>query len=284
MGLRGGVTIHGYGDEVDYGFLMSAFLIGIKDILMTFTKVPLAASMAYDDIALRFQRTFLGPLWIPVSNLIMIAGLTYVFGAIFQADIKSYIVYLAAGLMVWSFISGILISGPNFFVRSQDILESFSLPWSLQVMRFLMGHLFILVIHGLIFIILALIVELPITGGTALALLGLLILIVSGYGISLVLASIGIKYRDLQHAIESVMTFLFLLTPIFWRSADLPMDRPSVTELNPLYHMIEIVRAPLLGMEVGINSWLVSITIAGTSLIVGAAVFASNRSRLLLWL
>lgn len=262
---------------------MSAFKVGLADIFDAIKRTPLALSLAFDDTMYRFERTYLGPLWIPVANLIMIAGLTYVFGAIFQADIKTYIVYLAAGLMVWSYIAGVLTSGPNYFVMSQDVLESFSLPWSLQVLRYLTGHLLIFLIHAVIWVVLALVVQHPITWYTAMALVGLAILIVTGFGLGLILASLGIRFRDLQHAIESVMMFLFLLTPIFWRSSDLPFERPAVTEFNPFFHLIEIVRGPLLGVEVTLQSWIISLVIAGVSLFAGAIVFAANRPRILLW-
>lgn len=262
----------------------SSVLVGLSDLVRSFVKFPVAAAMAHDDLVIRFERTILGPLWLPLSNIIFIAGLTVVFGTLFKVDVATYVVYLASGLMVWNFVSSVLTSAPNYFVQSQAIMEAYALPWSLQIIRHLLSHVFLMLIHFMVWVIIALMFKHPFTSHTPFAFLGLGIVLVQAYGLALILATLGARYRDLKFAIESVLTFFFLLTPIFWRATDLPGERPTVTTFNPLYHAVSIVRDPLLNKPVDPLSWIVSGTLAVLFLLVGIATFVRGRRQLLLWM
>ena len=49
----------------------------------------------------RFARTFLGSFWLGLSNLLSIAALALVYGAVFKVqDFSTYVVYLGIGLVV----------------------------------------------------------------------------------------------------------------------------------------------------------------------------------------
>ncbi|KJS28151.1 MAG: hypothetical protein VR75_00235 [Hyphomonadaceae bacterium BRH_c29] len=262
----------------------SSILVGFNDLKRSIVKFPVAAAMARDDLVIRFERTILGPLWLPLSNIVFIAGLTIVFGTLFKVDVATYVVYLASGLMIWNFVSSVLTSSPNYFVQSQAIMEAYALPWSLQIIRHLLSQIFLMSIHFAIWVIIALIFKHPFTTHTPFALLGIGIVFVLAYGVALTLATLGARYRDLKFAIESVLPFFFLLTPVFWRAADLPGERPAVTTFNPLFHVLSIVRDPLLNKSVEPLSWIVSGALAVFFLLVGITMFVRGRRRLLLWM
>jgi ABC-type polysaccharide/polyol phosphate export permease len=262
----------------------SSAKLGVSDLLQSFQKFGVAAALARDDLVIRFERTILGALWIPISNLVLIGGLTFVFGAIFKIEVAVFVVYLASGLMAWTFISGILVTSPSYFITGQAIMESYSLPWSLQIIRNYLTQVFLLVIHALIWLVIATIFGHEFKLDMLMFIPGIALVLVAGYGASLILATLGARYRDLKFAIESVLTFFFLLTPIFWRAEDLPGDRPSVTLYNPLYHLLSVVRDPLLNKAVDPISWMVAGACAVLLLIIGVIVFVRGRRELLLWM
>ncbi len=79
------------------------------------------------------------------------------------------------------------------------------------------------------------------------------------------------------------MQVIFFLTPIFWMPNSLS-HRPVFTVVNPFYHLIELVRAPLLGHEPTLLNWQVAsygCAIAGLLAILSASI-ASKR--LTLWI
>jgi lipopolysaccharide transport system permease protein len=80
-----------------------------------------------------------------------------------------------------------------------------------------------------------------------------------------------------------VVQLAFFLTPIFWQPSQL---RPGskVVLYNPLYHFIEIMRAPVLGHWPSAASWIIVLAIILASTVAAVVSDAYSRSRLFLWL
>ena len=79
-----------------------------------------------------------------------------------------------------------------------------------------------------------------------------------GYGIALIIASFGVRYSDLGHALESIMLFLFLFTPVFWLESDLGATRSAVVQYNPLFHLLDIIRTPILDQNIPVDGVIIS--------------------------
>ena len=80
----------------------------------------------------------------------------------------------------------------------------------------------------------------------------------------------------------SVIQILFLLTPILW-SAD-QLDNKLVVELNPLYHLIEMIRAPLLGHVPLAQTWGVALGVTALGWLVTLTFFVRFRERIAYWI
>ena len=67
-----------------------------------------------------------------------------------------------------------------------------------------------------------------------------------GARVSLTIGMVSARFRDIPRIIASLAEVVFLITPIIW-TPDLLGPRIYLAYGNPFFHMIEIVRAPLLG-------------------------------------
>ena len=52
---------------------------------------------------------------------------------------------------------------------------------------------------------------------------------------------------------------------------------------NPLYHLLEIIRAPLLGEPPSAQEWLISFAITACGCVVALSFFARFRARVAYW-
>lgn len=90
-------------------------------------------------------------------------------------------------------------------------------------------------------------------------------------------AVLGARLQDVHELIGSILMFSFLFTPIIWFASQAPADtlRGGIARLNPLFHMVESVRAPLLGEPLETSTWIY----LGAMLVAGwlAAVFVYRR-------
>jgi len=73
-----------------------------------------------------------------------------------------------------------------------------------------------------------------------------------------IVAVLGARLQDVHELIGSILMFSFLFTPIIWFASQAPADtlRGGIARVNPLFHMVESVRAPLLGEPLEISTWI----------------------------
>lgn len=111
------------------------------------------------------------------------------------------------------------------------------------------------------------------------------LLVVNLLWMSLLLGIICTRFRDLGQIVNSVLQIFFYITPIIWLPSLLP-ERTSLMILEPnlFYHLLQIVRAPLMGELPSYLSWIISVISAIIGWILTLALFNRYRSRIAYWL
>ena len=59
-------------------------------------------------------------------------------------------------------------------------------------------------------------------------------------------ATFYVTFRDTQHLLGVGLNLLFFLTPVFYKSSDLPAQYQALYRLNPMVHLMESYRSILL--------------------------------------
>jgi lipopolysaccharide transport system permease protein len=210
----------------------------------------------------RFARTALGSFWLGLSNLLSIAVLSFVYGAVFKVkDFNAYVVYLGIGLVVWNTIAAAVQSAPTLFrvnagnIKNTNIHPIFySLEeWSFQLQTFLQS--FGLVLLALTFFQASLVPRLFATG--LLPLINLLLFI---YWFPLLLCLLGARYEDFFQLVPIVMQLMFLLTPILYQKETLGRFGWTA-DLNPLYRVLSNFRHALIQGELKTDQALLLLTL-----------------------
>ena len=103
--------------------------------------------------------------------------------------------------------------------------------------------------------------------------------------IALILAILCARYRDIPQIVASVLQVVFYLTPIMWVPKLLPA-RAAVYLLdsNPTFHLIEVVRAPLLGQAPTMVNWLATLALAAVGWLAAVIIYGRHKSRIAFWL
>jgi lipopolysaccharide transport system permease protein len=84
---------------------------------------------------------------------------------------------------------------------------------------------------------------------------------------------------------SSLIQVTFYLTPIIWMPQTISAHVSSyLLDLNPVYHLVEIMRAPLLGTMPTTTNWLVSIAMAIIGSVLALAFYGNYRRRIAYWL
>lgn len=255
-----------------------------EDLLEGGRRWRLWSKLGWHDIRKRYRRSVLGPFWLTLSMAAMVASLGLIYGTLFRLDLQDYLPFLAVGLATWTFISSFLNEGCTSFIDLEPLIKNVRIPMSLHILRVLWRNLIIYAHNIVIFAVVALIFGVwPGVMGILLALAGLGLLLVSAVWIMLLCGMICTRFRDVPPIVASVIQLLFFITPVMWKP-ELLGDRRYLMVLNPFYHMIEIIRAPLLGQLPHWQNWAVALLFAAAGWAFTFAFFARFRKRIAYWL
>ena len=244
-----------------------------------------AVILASHDIRSRYRRSVIGPFWLTISLGVMIASIGIVFGQIFKTPIDEYLPFLAAGIILWAFITGAINEGCTGFIDAEGMIKQLPIPLFVHILRVLWRNLLILAHNILILPLVLLVMGKGIGLEALLAIPGLLLVALCLSWVALLFAMLCARYRDLAQIVASVLQVMFYLTPIIWMPSLLP-DRMGATflQLNPFYHLLELIRAPLSGVVPGLTSWFVVLSIAVVGWAFTLLVFSRLRHSVAYWL
>ena len=169
------------------------------------------------------------------------------------------------------------------FVAGEGIIKQVSLPLSIHVYRMVWRNLIIFFHNIVIFGVVAIFFAIWPGWVALLAIPGLAIISFNGVWAGLLLGLVSTRFRDVPQIVTSIVQLAFFLTPILWKPELLP-NRVIVVDFNPFYHLVELVRAPLLGQFPEISSWLAALAITLLGWIVTFGMYARYRWRIPYWL
>jgi ABC-type polysaccharide/polyol phosphate export permease len=249
------------------------------------SKFELWARMGWLDIKRRYRRTMLGPFWNSVTLAIYTIAVGAVGAGLFHQDFRLYLPYLISGMTVWTLVSTVILESCTLFVTGHALLRNVRFEYSILAFA-LVWRNFILFSHNLIvYLVIVLLLQPQLIGFTALlAVPGLLIVLLNGVWIALLVGMLCLRFRDVQPLVQTIIQILMLITPIFWSADSLTGVRQFVfVQLNPVYRLIDIVRAPLLGTVPSAASYAAALAITAIGCCLAFLTFRMFRKRISYW-
>lgn len=252
---------------------------------MATRRYSLVGMLGWQDVHQRYRRSALGPFWLTISMGVMIASIGVVFGQIFNSPMKEFLPFLAVGMIFWGFISSVITEGCTGFIAAEEIIKQLSIPLFVHILRVLWRNFLILAHNIVIFPLVLLAVGKPLGWIAFISIPGLLLVVVNLTWIALILGVLCARYRDLPQIVGSILQILFYLTPIVWMPNLLP-ERSGlyILDSNPVYHLLEIIRSPLLGQLPTTTNWEVSLALALLGWFLAIAVYGRFKRRIAYWL
>lgn len=227
----------------------------LADIVDGIRKYPVWSALAWQDIRQRYRRSLLGPLWITLTMIVTIAGMGPLYAALLKFDARDFIPYLALGLIAWGLISNLLLEGCATFTAADNMIRSVRLPMSMYVYRMVYRNVIIFFHNILAYVPFAIYLGIHPKWVWFMALPGVLMIVVAAVPVALILGIFCARFRDMQQIVASVVQLSFFLTPILWKP-ELLGSRVFIANYNPLFLLIEVVRAPIYGYLPGAKVYL----------------------------
>ncbi|HFC12889.1 MAG TPA: ABC transporter permease [Anaerolineae bacterium] len=207
------------------------------------------------DIRSRYRGSLLGPLWLVLNLGILVATLSLIYATIFDLDLTIYVPHVAVGFIAWWFVSGVLTESCTAFTANAQIIRNVPLPLGIYVLRVLARQSLLMAHNFIVYLVVAVAFSVWPTVDTLLVVPGFLLVSALLFTIGMSLAIICARYRDVPHIVASVVQIVIFVTPILFLKEMLER-KTIIADANPFYHMIEAIRAPLLGQAPEGLTWI----------------------------
>jgi len=257
----------------------------VSDIAAATRRMPLVGILGWQDVRQRYRRSALGPLWLTISMGVMIATIGIVFGSLFHSPLAEFLPSLASGIILWGFISTVINEGCTSFIASDAIIRQLPIPLFVHVLRMTCRNMIILGHNLLILPIVFMAVGKSVHPVMFVSIVGFALLLINLLWMALILGAACARFRDLPQIVGSILQVVFYLTPVMWLPRSLPAAVSAyLLDFNPVYHLLEIVRAPLLGHSPSATNWIVSGVLAVAGWAVALLFYGRFRRRIAYWL
>ena len=245
-------------------------MLGISDLVAGAKRIELWTAFASEDIQKRYIRSGLGVFWIGISYALFLLVYVLIFGRLAADELAGRVCYIAAGFLVWNFLSSAMGEGVNLFIGHANWIKAARMPYTVfaykNTLRLSFQFVFAIVVTiGVIFWFRAAVHPHQNILTVLSMVLGLVVLIFSSFWISILFGLIALRYRDFVHFMNSALRIGFLVTPVLWEGGRLGRVGWAVSTYNPATYFIEVVRAPILTGTVPWEAWgiVMSITVFG---------------------
>jgi ABC-type polysaccharide/polyol phosphate export permease len=260
----------------------SSVALAIEDIREGLARRWQWGELALRDIKSRYYGSILGPFWVTLSTAVLIAVIGFIYERLLKVNAAQYLPYISVGVVIWMSIAAVLTSAGATFVSASGIIQQVRLPLTVHVLREAMRQV-IVFFHMLVLVpIVLLIFGHPITWTAVYAIPGLIFLFINVISVSMVLGIVSARFRDIPQIVASTIQILFFCTPVFWYPDTMGEFGQWMT-LNPIYAVIDVIRAPILGEAIQPFSWPIVVGVTLLGLLMAFRLFAKFRSRIVFW-
>ena len=238
---------------------------------------------AWHEMTARFKRTFLGSFWLAGPMLVTSFCMALVWGGLMGRNMHDILPYITGGYLCFALVGFMFGEGPELFLGAGNTIKNHAYPFSYYVFETACKSVLTFSHNAIIFFIVSACV-----GNLAMPhwtfLIGMPIVLVTVMCWGTVIALLSARFRDLRFLLPYFGQLMFYVTPIIWRVGDISTKRAYVAQFNPLYGLLEVMRAPLLGHAPPAHAWALAIGTMVSGVVTWALVFPAFRKRIPFWI
>ncbi|HUN25889.1 MAG TPA: ABC transporter permease [Steroidobacteraceae bacterium] len=200
--------------------------------------------LAWRDVKVRYKQTLLGVLWAVIQPLFTMAIFTVLFGRLANVPSEGVprpIFYFSA-LLPWLYIANTVSNASMSLVSNANLLTKIYFPRFMLPAAVTLSGLVDFFVGSLLLIGFIAYYHISI-GWIALLWPALVVLMVLlALAISLFLAALNVKYRDVKYAVPFAVQLWMFATPVIYPTSLVPARFQPYLALNPATGLIEAFR------------------------------------------
>lgn len=225
------------------------------------------------NIILRYKNSIAGFFWGFFKPLLYLLIFIVVFSRQFST-IDNYVLYATSGLVFWFFFANVTNQSIASIISSSGIIKSLNVPVVFFPLSELIGELFNLFLSLLVFSTAMYWFGLNYSPRLFMVIPAVFLFGTFSLGLTLILCSLNVFFRDVGILWTTVQPALFYLTPIAYPESLISGKYNLVIKCNPIYYFIKLARSIFYEPAMPpLSLWMKCLAIAVVMLSVGYFVF-----------
>lgn len=235
--------------------------------------------LAWRDVKVRYRQALLGVAWAVIQPLFAMIIFTLFFGRLagMPSDGIPYPLFSFCALVPWTYFSSTLAQAGNSLLSNSNLITKVYFPRVLLPTASAVSGLLDFGV-GSAFLAMMMVYYGARPGWTLLLFpLFLLLMMALVVGVSMLLAALNVRYRDVKYALPFVIQLWLFVTPIIYPATFVPARFQRLLALNPMCGIVEGFRSALFPQR-PLDWTLVGISLAGTTLLFACGALYFRRT------
>jgi lipopolysaccharide transport system permease protein len=220
----------------------------VNDLNKLANYYDLLYTLSVHRVKVRYKQSLLGASWAIIQPLAMVTILTAIFSFIVRMPSEGlpYVLFAYVALLPWNYFSASLTTSTNGLVSHATLITKVYFPREILPLSYVFAALFDFLIASTVLIFLLFYYRVPLTLNILYVLPILAILTVFIIAVSLLLAAVQVRFRDVGVAVPIALQVWMFASPVVYPLASVPVRFQSLYQLNPMAGIIEGLRRVVL--------------------------------------
>ena len=243
----------------------------------------LLSELVKKGIKLKYRRSYLGMIWSMLEPLLTMIVLTIVFGTLYGNTDRTFPVYILTGRLLYSFFSQSTKAALKSIRQNSAMIKKVYVPKYLYPLSSVLFNYVIFLISLIVLAMVSVILGVKPTFYLLQAPIALILILVMSYGCGMILATIGVFFRDMEYLWSVALMLVMYTCAIFYYPTRLLKSGYSwLLKYNPLYCVIHNFRACVLGDPLNWNYMLYAFIFSIVAIIIGTYTFYKKQDKFIL--
>jgi len=206
--------------------------------------------------------------------------LTIVFSAVFKRSIPNFPVYCLTGRLIYGFFSESTRFCMKSIVKGGGLIKKVYIPKYLLPLSKVLSSFVTFLISMIPLFLVMLVTGVHFNVTNMLIIFPLIYVLLISLGIGLIMSSVTVFFRDMEHLYSIILMILMYMTPIFYPADIISPKYLPLIKINPIFESVKMFRDVMLyGNIPSINSHLICIGNAFGYLLLGLIIFYKNQDK-----
>ena len=218
--------------------------------------VNLVRSIGLSDFKVKYNGSILGYFWTLAKPLLLFGILFVVFSKFLRigSNTPYYAIQLLLGIIIWNYFSECSVTSMRSLVDKGGLLRKIYFPREIIILASSLTTFMTMLLNLAVVPVFMAIKHVPWRWESVLAVPLLLELFLFTTGLSLLLAALYVRFRDIGHIWEVSLQGLFYATPIFYSLSLIPSRYQGFLMANPIAQIIQDLRASVVTPQ-ALTAW-----------------------------